>query len=76
MVDMMWFDHVGGQDWGKWRFDKLFEMMYRHQPELLVNNRAARFIRRNEKTGISVYQPQLIDHFVYQFAVLLHDRYT
>ncbi len=42
-VDVMWFDHVGGQDWGKWRFDELFAMMYRLQPNLIVNNRAARF---------------------------------
>ena len=42
-IDMMWFDHVGGRDWGKWRFDQLFAMMYRLQPGLLVNNRAARF---------------------------------
>ena len=42
-IDVMWFDHVGGRDWGKWRFDELFAMMYRLQPELLVNNRAARF---------------------------------
>ena len=40
---MMWFDHVGGRDWGKWRFDELFAMMYRLQPKLLVNDRAARF---------------------------------
>jgi alpha-L-fucosidase len=39
----MWFDHVGGRDWGKWKFDRLFSMMYRHQPELIVNNRAAAF---------------------------------
>ena len=42
-IDVMWFDHVGGRDWGKWRFDHLFAMMYRLQPGLLVNNRAARF---------------------------------
>lgn len=42
-VDMMWFDHVGGRDWGKWQFDDLFAMMYRHQPEMLVNDRAAKF---------------------------------
>ena len=42
-IDMLWFDHVGGRDWGKWRFDELFAMMYRLQPGLLVNNRAARF---------------------------------
>jgi alpha-L-fucosidase len=42
-VDVMWFDHVGGRDWGKWKFDELFSMMYRLQPGLLVNNRSARF---------------------------------
>jgi alpha-L-fucosidase len=42
-VDVIWFDHVGGQDWGKWKFDELFEMMYQLQPKLIVNNRAARF---------------------------------
>jgi alpha-L-fucosidase len=43
-VDMFWFDHVGGQDWGKWRMDELFSMMYRLQPQMLVNERAAKFI--------------------------------
>ncbi len=42
-VDVMWFDHVGGRDWGKWRFDELFSMMYRLQPHLIVNSRAAAF---------------------------------
>ena len=42
-VDVMWFDHVGGQNWGKWSFDKLFSMMYKLQPGLLVNDRAAKF---------------------------------
>jgi len=43
VVDVMWFDHVGGRDWGKWKFDELFEMMYQLQPKLIVNNRAAAF---------------------------------
>jgi alpha-L-fucosidase len=42
-VDVMWFDHVGGHDWGKWKFDELFSMMYRLQPQLIVNDRAAKF---------------------------------
>jgi len=42
-VDVVWFDHVGGRDWGKWKFDELFSMMYRLQPGLIVNNRSARF---------------------------------
>jgi alpha-L-fucosidase len=42
-VDVMWFDHVGGRDWGKWKFDELFATMYQLQPKLIVNNRAAAF---------------------------------
>jgi len=42
-VDVMWFDHVGGRDWGKWKFDELFAMMYQLHPHLIVNNRAAAF---------------------------------
>jgi len=43
-IDIMWFDHVGGKDWTKWRMDSLFKMMYQLQPHLIVNNRAALFI--------------------------------
>lgn len=43
-IDVLWFDHVGGRDWGKWRLDKLFASIYRLQPDILVNNRAAAFI--------------------------------
>lgn len=43
-IDIMWFDHVGGQDWTKWRMDSLFAMMYQLQPHLIINNRAALFI--------------------------------
>jgi alpha-L-fucosidase len=42
-VEVMWFDHVGGRDWGKWKFDELFAMMYQLHPQLIVNNRAAAF---------------------------------
>jgi alpha-L-fucosidase len=45
-IDIMWFDHVGGQDWSIWRMDKLFAMMYGLQPNLIVNNRAAKFCGR------------------------------
>ena len=31
-VDVIWFDHVGGKDWSKWRFDELFAMMYKRNP--------------------------------------------
>jgi alpha-L-fucosidase len=46
-VDLVWFDHVAG-NWRDYRFRELFEMMYRLQPGLLVNNRAAAFIRTPE----------------------------
>ena len=42
-VDVMWFDHVGGRDWGKWKFDEIFAMMYQLHPKLIINNRAAAF---------------------------------
>jgi len=43
-IDVMWFDHIGGRDWTKWRMDSLYTMMYELQPHLVVNNRAALFI--------------------------------
>ena len=43
-VDLMWFDHVAG-NWRDYRFEELFDMMYRLQPGLVVNSRAAAFIR-------------------------------
>ncbi len=43
-IDVMWFDHIGGRDWTKWRMDSLYTMMYELQPHLIVNNRAALFI--------------------------------
>jgi alpha-L-fucosidase len=46
-VDLLWFDHVAG-NWRDYRFQELFELLYRCQPGLLVNNRAAAFIRATE----------------------------
>ena len=44
-VDMMWFDHAAGR-WSDYTFERLFDMMYSLQGEtLLVNNRAARFVK-------------------------------
>ena len=54
-VDIMWFDHVAG-NWGDYTIPELFDMMYELQGDnLLVNNRAARFIRK-EKGG--KYEPE------------------
>jgi len=43
-VDMLWFDHVAG-NWGDYRFPELFDIIYRLQPNILVNNRAAAFFQ-------------------------------
>jgi len=42
-IDVIWFDHVGGKDWSKWKFDELFAMMYERNPDLIINNRGAKF---------------------------------
>ena len=55
-VDIMWFDHVAG-NWGDYTILELFDMMYDLQGKnLLVNNRAARFIRREKG---KIYEPDL-----------------
>ena len=61
-VDIMWFDHVGGQDWGKWDFNQLFSMMYAKQPNLIINNRAAKFCgpKTEEDRGPSTPELQQI----------------
>ena len=46
-VDVMWFDHVAG-NWRDYTFPRLFRMMDDLQPGILVNDRAARFIRPTE----------------------------
>lgn len=46
-VDLLWFDHVAG-NWGDYDFMSLFNTLYRLQPGILVNDRAARFIRPTE----------------------------
>lgn len=43
-VDMMWFDHCFG-DWSQYTLVDLFKDMYGLQPDLLVNNRAARGLK-------------------------------
>lgn len=46
-IDMLWFDHVAG-NWRDYDFNGLFDTLYRLQPGILVNDRAARFIRPTE----------------------------
>lgn len=45
-VDMLWFDHVAGT-WGDYRFEELFEMVYALQPDIIINDRAAKFIKND-----------------------------
>jgi alpha-L-fucosidase len=42
-VDVLWFDHVAGT-WDDYRFEELFDMIYELQPDIIINNRAARFV--------------------------------
>ncbi len=46
-VDVLWFDHVAG-NWRDYQFTELFDEIYQLQPRILVNDRAARFIRGTE----------------------------
>jgi len=58
-VDIMWFDHVAGT-WGDYTILELFDMMYELQGEnLLVNNRAARFIRKEKGKKYAPEDPEL-----------------
>jgi alpha-L-fucosidase len=56
-VSVLWFDHVAG-DWSDYRFEELFYMIYELQPNILVNNRAAKFILR--KKGAEKPDPALV----------------
>ena len=44
-VDVMWFDHAFGE-WSQYTIENLFKTMYQAQPNLLVNNRAARGMQK------------------------------
>ncbi len=58
-VDIMWFDHTAG-NWGDYTILELFDMMYKLQGEkLLVNNRAARFIRKEKGKKYEPEDPEL-----------------
>jgi alpha-L-fucosidase len=55
----MWFDHTAGT-WGDYTILELFDMMYELQgDELLVNNRAARFIKREKGKKYEPDNPDL-----------------
>jgi len=43
-VDILWFDHCFG-DWNQYTIPRLYEKMYKDNPNLLVNNRAVRGVR-------------------------------
>lgn len=43
-VDVLWFDHVAG-NWRDYRFQELFDMIHKLQPEIVINNRAGAFFQ-------------------------------
>ncbi|CAA6677700.1 MULTISPECIES: alpha-L-fucosidase [unclassified Lentimonas] len=43
-VDILWFDHAFGQ-WDQYTIEQLYQKMYHHNPNLLVNNRAVRGLK-------------------------------
>ncbi|MHC4202233.1 MAG: alpha-L-fucosidase, partial [Planctomycetota bacterium] len=55
-VALMWFDHVAG-NWAQYRFRELFDMIYGLQPGIIVNNRAARFVKGAKDTPT----PELVE---------------
>ena len=58
-VDIMWFDHVAG-NWGDYTILELFDMMYSLQgSDLLVNNRAAKFIKKEKGKTYGPGTPEL-----------------
>ncbi|MCP4311740.1 MAG: hypothetical protein GY790_10790 [Bacteroidetes bacterium] len=59
VVDIMWFDHTAGS-WDDYTIPNLFAMMYELQgKDLLVNNRAARFITREEGKKYEPADPEM-----------------
>ena len=60
-VDIMWFDHSAGK-WSDYTFDRLFDMMYSLQGDnLLVNNRAAKFVKGAKDSPPSEAIEKLVD---------------
>ena len=58
-VDIMWFDHTAGT-WEDYTIPRMFDMMYDLQGEdLLVNNRAARFIKKEKGKNYEPSDPEL-----------------
>ena len=43
-VDLLWFDHTFGK-WSQYTIPRLYQKMYAFNPQLLVNNRAARGLK-------------------------------
>ena len=60
-VDIVWFDHVAG-NWGDYTFQQMFDMMYSLQGKnLLINNRAARFIKPTKDAPSSAALKTLVN---------------
>lgn len=58
-VDIMWYDHTAGS-WEDYTIPDLFKMMYELQgDDLLVNNRAARFIKKQKGKKYEPEDPEV-----------------
>lgn len=51
-VDILWFDHVAGY-WSDYTYDQLYPMIYELQPDILVNDRGAKFCGRGRDKKLS-----------------------
>ena len=45
-VDILWFDHVAGF-WSDYTYDQLYPMIYQLQPNIVINDRGAKFCGKN-----------------------------
>lgn len=51
-IDILWFDHVAGF-WSDYTYDQLYPMIYELQPDILVNDRGAKFCGRGRDKKLS-----------------------
>lgn len=51
-IDILWFDHVAGF-WSDYTYDRLYPMIYELQPDILINDRGAKFCGRGRDKKLS-----------------------
>lgn len=55
-VDILWFDHVAGF-WSDYTYDQLYPMIYKLQPDILINDRGAKFCGKGRDKRESTLNP-------------------